>query len=109
MIGVAGTFAFAGGLPTPSASLVAESLAWLALANGVVCVVAIGLGSLTASRPGTITALSAGSLSSVPAARASSLGSIRRGLLDGVMLFLDPLRDRRPDGRDVGPESRSWS
>lgn len=91
MIGVAGTFAFAGGLPTPSASLVAESLAWLALANGVVCVVAIGLGSLTASRPGTITALVGWQLVLGPLLlRASSLGSIRRGLLDGVMQFLDP-------------------
>lgn len=91
VIGVACTFAFAGGLPTPSASLVVESFAWLALANGVVCVVAIGLGSLTASRPGTITALVAWQLVLSPLLlRASSLGSIRRGLLDGVMQFLDP-------------------
>ena len=56
-IGLAVTFGFAGGLPTPSLSLILESAAWLALANGVVCVIAIGLASLTGSRPGTITAL----------------------------------------------------
>ena len=90
-IGVAGTFAFAGGLPTPSASLILESAGWLALANAVVCVIAIGLGSLTGSRPGTITALVGWQLVLSPLLlRASSLGSIRRGLLDGAMQFLNP-------------------
>lgn len=91
LIGVVGTFAFAGGLSTPSASLVLESAGWLALANAVVCVVAIGLGSLTGSRPGTITALIGWQLVLSPLLlRASSLGSIRRGLLDGVVQFLNP-------------------
>jgi ABC-type transport system involved in multi-copper enzyme maturation permease subunit len=90
-IAVAGTFAFAGGLPTPSASLILESAAWLALANAVVCVVAIGLGSLTGSRPGTITALVGWQLVLSPVLlRTGSLGSIRRGLLDGVVQFLNP-------------------
>ena len=43
-IGLAATFGFAGGLPTPSVSLILESVAWLALANSVVCVIAIGVG-----------------------------------------------------------------
>ena len=34
-IGLAVTFGFAGGLPTPSATLILESVAWLALANSV--------------------------------------------------------------------------
>jgi len=90
-IGVAGAFVFAGGLSTPSASLVLESAGWLALANAVVCVVAIGLGSLTGSRPGTITALVGWQLVLSPLLlRASSLGSIRRGLLDGVVQYLNP-------------------
>jgi len=42
-IGLAATFGFAGGLATPSLSLILESVAWLALANSVVCVVAIGV------------------------------------------------------------------
>jgi hypothetical protein len=88
---VAGTFSFASGLPTPSASVVLDSAAWLVLANAAVCVVAIGLGSLTGSRPGTITALVAWQLVLSPLLlRASSLGSIRRGFLDGVVQFLNP-------------------
>jgi ABC-type transport system involved in multi-copper enzyme maturation permease subunit len=90
-VGLIGTFAFAGGTPTPDLALIVQSVAWLALANAVVCVVAIGLGSLTGSRPGTITALVAWQLVLSPLLlRASSLGSIRRGLLDGVVQFLNP-------------------
>jgi ABC-type transport system involved in multi-copper enzyme maturation permease subunit len=90
-IGVASTFAFAGGLPTPSVSLILQSAAWLALANAVVCVIAIGVASLTGSRPGTITALIAWQLVLSPMLiQANSLGSLRNGLLDGVVLFLKP-------------------
>jgi hypothetical protein len=89
--GVAVTFVFAGVLPTPSASLILQSAAWLALANGIVCVIAIGLGSLTGSRPGTITALIGWELVLSPLlVQSTSLGSARNGLLDGVLLFLKP-------------------
>ncbi len=89
--GLAATFAFAGGLPTPSVSLVLESAGWLALANGMVCVIAIGAASLTGSRAGTITALVGWELVLSPLlVQATSLGSLRRGLLDGVLLFLEP-------------------
>ena len=90
-IGLGATFAFAGGLPTPSLSVVLEATAWLALANSAVCVIAIGLGSLTGSRPGTITALIAWELVLSPLIlQANSLGSLRRGVLDGVLVFLKP-------------------
>jgi hypothetical protein len=90
-IGLAATFGFAGGLATPSLSLILESVAWLALANSVVCVVAIGVASLTGSRPGTITALIGWQLVLSPLlVQATKLGSVRSGLLDGVMLFLKP-------------------
>ena len=90
-VGLACVFGFAGGLPTPDASLILESLAWLALANSVVCVIAIGVASLTGSRPGTITTLIAWELVLSPLiVEASSLGSLRRGLLDSVLLFLKP-------------------
>jgi ABC-type transport system involved in multi-copper enzyme maturation permease subunit len=89
--GLAATFGFAGGLPTPSASLILESAGWLALANSVVCVIAIGLASLTGSRPGTITALIGWQLVLSPLlVQSTNLGSLRNGLLDGVMLFLKP-------------------
>jgi ABC-type transport system involved in multi-copper enzyme maturation permease subunit len=90
-VAVAVTFGFAGGLPTPSLSVVLESAAWLALANGLVCVVAIGVASLTGSRPGTITALIGWELVLSPLLiAATTLGSLRRGLLDGTLLFLKP-------------------
>jgi hypothetical protein len=90
-IGLVGTFAFAGGLPTPSLSLVLQAAAWLALANSVVCVIAVGLASLTGSRPGTITALIGWELVLSPLiVRAASLGSLRRGLLDAALMFLKP-------------------
>jgi hypothetical protein len=90
-IGLAATFGFAGGLPTPSASLILESAAWLALANAAVCVIAIGVASLSGSRPGTITALIGWQLVLSPLLlQATSLGSLRNGLLDGVVLFLKP-------------------
>ena len=89
--GLAVTFGFAGGIATPSLSLILESAAWLALANGVVCVIAIGLTSLTGSRPGTITALIGWELVLSPLlVQSTSLGSARNGLLDGVLLFLKP-------------------
>ena len=91
VVGLAATFGFADGLPTPSASLIIESVAWLALANSVVCVIAIGLASLTGSRPGTITALIGWQLVLSPLlVQSDNLGSLRNGLLDGVMLFLKP-------------------
>ena len=84
-------FAFAGGLPTPGASLILQSIGWLVVANSVVCVIAIGVASLTGSRPGTITALIAWELVLSPLiVEATSLGSSRRGLLDSVLLFLKP-------------------
>jgi ABC-type transport system involved in multi-copper enzyme maturation permease subunit len=89
--GLAVTFGLAGGLATPSLSLILESAAWLALANGVVCVIAIGLATLTGSRPGTIATLIAWELVLSPMlVQAKSLGSVRDGFLDGVLVFLKP-------------------
>ena len=90
-VGVAFNFAFAGGLATPGLSLILQSVAWLALANSVVCVITLGLASLTGSRTGTITALIGWELVLSPlVVQATSLGSLRRGLLESVMLFLKP-------------------
>jgi hypothetical protein len=91
VVGLAATFGFADGLATPSLSLILQSVAWLALANSIVCIIAIGLASLTGSRPGTITALIGWQLVLSPLlVQSTHLGSIRNGLLDGVMLFLKP-------------------
>lgn len=89
--GLAVTFGLAGGLPTPSLAVVLGSAAWLALANGLVCVIAIGVASLSGSRPGTITALIGWELVLSPLlVQSVGLGTIRRGLLDGAILSLKP-------------------
>jgi hypothetical protein len=90
-VGLAATFGFASGQSTPGLSVVVEAAAWVALANAVACVIAVGLGSLTGSRPMTITALISWQLVLSPLlVGAASLGSVRRGLLDSVLLFLKP-------------------
>ncbi|HEY4830628.1 MAG TPA: hypothetical protein VIH85_27925 [Solirubrobacteraceae bacterium] len=89
-IGLAATFGFAG-RPTPSLSVVLEAAAWLALANAAACVITLGLGSLTGSRPVTITALVSWQLVLSPLiVGAVSLGSLRRGLLGAALLFFKP-------------------
>jgi hypothetical protein len=89
--GLVVTLGFAGGLPTPDLSLILESAVWLGLANGAVCVLAVGVATLTGSRPGAITALIGWQLVLSPMLlQSSSLGSARNGLLDGVLLFLKP-------------------
>lgn len=91
-LGVAGTFLLAGGTPTPDASTVLQGLGWALLVNGVVCVVALGLASLTNSRPATITVLIGLELVVSPLLlRATALGSFRKVLLDNTVWHLSPL------------------
>jgi hypothetical protein len=91
-LGVVGTFALAGGTATPDAATVLEGLGWVLLTNGIVCVVAVGLASLTGSRPATITALVGFQLVASPILlRTSSLGSARTALLDSAALHLSPV------------------
>ena len=52
-----GTFAFNGGLPNPSFSVIIQSAGWLALADITVVAFAVGVGSLTGSRAVTLTAV----------------------------------------------------
>jgi hypothetical protein len=50
-------FLFASNLPTPSFSVVIGAAGWLALANAIAALVALGLASLCGSRPATISIL----------------------------------------------------
>lgn len=50
-------FVFAGRLPTPSASLILESGAWVLATNATLCIIAVGIASLTGSRAGTLAGL----------------------------------------------------
>jgi len=98
LLAVGGVFLFAGGDPTPSLALVAKAAAWSALANGVVCIVAVGLASLIGSRPATITALVGWQLVASPMLlQSGSLGRAREVLLDGAFSQIKPgLRGGEP-------------
>ncbi|HLW94314.1 MAG TPA: hypothetical protein VKS25_02960 [Solirubrobacteraceae bacterium] len=89
---LAATFAFAGSLPNPSASDVLAGWGWALLVDGAVCVVAVGLASLTQSRPATITVLVGFELVASPLLlQTSSLGHARDALLDASVLRLSPV------------------
>ncbi len=92
---VAGSFIFASNLATPSFSLLLEGLGFMLLATGVVCVVAVGFGALTGSKPASITALIGWQLVASPLiASISSLGGIRDGVLSEALVHFGPVRDR---------------
>jgi hypothetical protein len=56
-IAAGSAFLFASNLPTPSFSVVTLAAEWLALANAIAALVALGLASLCGSRPATISTL----------------------------------------------------
>jgi ABC-type transport system involved in multi-copper enzyme maturation permease subunit len=89
---VIGTYALASGAPTPSASLVLNGLAFTAMTTGVICVVAVGFASATASRAAALTALIGWHLVASPIlAGISSLGSSRELLLSQAMAHFSPV------------------
>jgi hypothetical protein len=57
LLTVAAAFAFHGPTPAPGAGLIARSGLWVVLATAVVTAVAVGVGSLTGSKPVTVTAI----------------------------------------------------
>jgi hypothetical protein len=92
-LGVIGTFAFADGLATPSASTVIQGLLWIWMANVVVVAFAVGVGSLTGSRAVTLTGVigwqtvATQLLVNIP-----SLGSARNALLTPALGQIAPIR-----------------
>lgn len=97
------TYALAGSDPTPSLSIALEGYGWAVLVNGIVCLVALGLASLTLSRPATITALIGLELVASPVLLQNhSLGNVRKALLDASVLKLAPALS---DGAPVLAES----
>jgi hypothetical protein len=91
---VVGTFALTlNGAPTPSTALILNALGFTLLATGVVCVVAVGFASLTASKPGAIIALIAWQIVASPLIVAiESLGSTRDGVLTQALTHFSPVR-----------------
>lgn len=89
---LAASFLFAGSLSTPSLGLILEALGFVLLANGVVCVVAVGMGSLTGSKPATITSLIGWQLVASPLiASIGSLGDTRDGILSQALVHFSPV------------------
>jgi ABC-type transport system involved in multi-copper enzyme maturation permease subunit len=89
---LAGSFVFASQLHTPDGALVLNGLGFTLLATGVVCVVAVGLASLTNSKPASITALIGWQLVASPLiSQISSLGSARKGLLSQAVAHFSPV------------------
>jgi ABC-type transport system involved in multi-copper enzyme maturation permease subunit len=87
-----GTFVFAATLPTPDGALILNGLGFTLLATGVVCVVAVGFASLTASKPAAITVLIAWQLVASPLiANISSLGGARDGVLTQAIAHFSPV------------------
>jgi ABC-type transport system involved in multi-copper enzyme maturation permease subunit len=99
VLAIAGTFAFASGTPTPGASLLVNGLGYSLLSAGVVCVVAVGFASLTASRPAALTVLIGWQLVASPIlANIDALGGSRKLVLSQAISHFSPLSLN--DGRD---------
>ncbi len=97
MVGVAATFLFAGSQPTPSFDLIIQSGLWIALANSILAILAVGVGSLTGSRAVTLTAVIGWQLvASQLLLSISSLGAARDGVLSGALAQIIPI-SVRPD------------
>ena len=91
LVAVVASFALAGGHPTPTAGLIAKGAGWVLLANAIICILAVGLASLTGSRAATLTALIGWELVISPQlVTAASLGSARNILIDGALLRIEP-------------------
>ena len=87
-----GSFVFASNLPTPSGSLILNTLGFALLGTGVLCVIAVGLASLTTSKPGTITAMIAWQILASPLlASFSTLGSARKAILSQAIAHFSPV------------------
>lgn len=56
-VGLVGLFVYADGLATPSISEIVDGFGWVVLANSAATALALGVGSLTASRALTLTAV----------------------------------------------------
>ena len=89
---ILGIFAFAGGLPTPPSSTILNGLAFTFLATGALCVVAVGLASLTTSKPAAIIALIAWQVVASPLiTHISALGSARKLVLTQAIAHYSPV------------------
>jgi hypothetical protein len=90
-IAAGSAFLFASNLPTPSFPTVIRAAGWLALANAIAAVVALGLASLCGSRPATISILMGWELViGTQLVGATGLGHARDVLVDSALAELVP-------------------
>jgi ABC-type transport system involved in multi-copper enzyme maturation permease subunit len=89
---VIGTLVFAAGSTTPELSLLIKGLGFTLLSTGVVCTVAVGFASLSASRTVSLTVLIGWQLVASPIlANITSLGDSRRGILSQALVHFSPV------------------
>jgi ABC-type transport system involved in multi-copper enzyme maturation permease subunit len=89
---VIGVLAFASGSPTPALSLLFEGLGFTLLSTGVICAIAVGFSSLTASRTVALTVLIGWQLVASPIlANISSLGGSRKAILSQALVHFSPV------------------
>ena len=87
-----GIFALADGTPTPDAAALLNGLGFTLLSTGVICAVAVGFSSLTASRSAALVALIGWQLIASPIlADISSLGSSRQLVLREAIDHFSPV------------------
>jgi hypothetical protein len=99
---IVGSIVFAGGLPKPGSALILNGLGFLLLASGVVCAVAVGFASLTASRAGAIVTLIAWQIVASPLLSSiGSLGSARRVILAQAIAHFSPVDTEGKHGATV--------
>jgi ABC-type transport system involved in multi-copper enzyme maturation permease subunit len=89
---VAASFLFAGSLATPSFALILNGFGFVLLAEGIVCVLAVGLGALTSSKPATIVSLIGWHLIASPLlASIGSLGKSRDWIFSQAIVHFSPV------------------
>ncbi len=92
VLAVAGTFLFADGQQTPTASVVLQGAAWVALSSAITCALAVGVGSITGSRAVTLTGVIGWqTVATQLLINVTSLGSVRNVLLTPALGQLIPV------------------
>jgi ABC-type transport system involved in multi-copper enzyme maturation permease subunit len=87
-----GVYALADGSPTPDAALMLNGLGFTLLSTAVICAVAVGFSSLTASKPAALVALIGWQLVASPILTdISSLGSSRELVLREAIDYFTPV------------------
>ncbi len=87
-----GTYALAAGSPTPDGATMLNGLGFTLLSTGVICAVAVGFSSLTASRPAALVVLIGWQLVASPIlTNISSLGSARELVLREAIDHFSPV------------------